>query len=196
MSVQQRVRQQREEKILLSLDDLTYATREQLQIINDLKGDRNAHRILHRMEKDKLISSIRTERKIYFLSNKGKNIIGSSQGELKKTLIKHTLMRNDLYVSLGMPADWKKEVPIKANGDTLLICDAMYSINGQYHFVEIDNMQNMRTNYDKIKKYKELSRMIFNQYKHHPTIVWVTSDARKSKIEKSCADHGVKFLIS
>src|SRR5699024_7718266 len=73
MMIQQVKKQQRHEQILLSLDNLTYATQQQLQVINKLGGDRNAHRILHDMEKDKIISSIRTERKIYLLSRKKNN---------------------------------------------------------------------------------------------------------------------------
>lgn len=195
MLAQQRKRQQREEQIMLSLANLTYATRNQLQIVNNLGGDRNAHRILHRMEKDKLISSIRTGRKIYFLSNKGKNVIGSEQGELKKKMITHTLMRNDLYIKFNRPNDWAKEVPIKQNGEIVLIPDAMFTKNDQYHFVEIDNKQSMRTNYDKIKRYADLFKMIFKQYKHHPTLIWYTlSDVRKQKLGDECKKYGIKFI--
>src|SRR5690606_6612046 len=160
--------QQREEKILLSLDELTYATREQLQIVNNLGGNRNAQRILQRMEKDKLIDSVRYEKKIYYLSNKGKQQIGSSQGELKKSQIIHVLMRNDLYIRLGMPKEWYKERLVKW-GDNKLIPDATFKQKGEFHFVEIDNRQTMKTNEDKIKKYKELSHVIFQQYNHRPT---------------------------
>ena len=195
MLAQQRKKQQREEQIMLSLANLTYATRNQLQTVNNLGGDRNAHRILHRMEKNKLISSIRTGRKIYFLSNKGKNVIGSEQGELKKKMITHTLMRNDLYLKFKQPDDWAKEVPIKQNGEIVLIPDAMFTKNDQYHFVEIDNKQSMRTNYDKIKRYADLFKMIFKQYKHHPTLIWYTlSDVRKQKLGDECKKYGIKFI--
>lgn len=194
--MQTAMRMQREEKILLSLDKLTYATREQLQIINDLKGDRNAHRILHRMEKDKTLKSIRKDRKIYYLSNKGKEQIGSNQSDLKKDMIQHTLMRNDLYIKLGMPNDWKVEVPLKIDGEVILICDAMFSKNGEYHFVEIDNTQSMRTNFDKIKKYKKMSRVIFNNFNHHPTLIWYThSNIRKEKLKNACEKSALKFIV-
>lgn len=198
MLVQQRRKEQREEQILLSLDDLTYATREQLQIINDLKGDRNAHRILHRMEKDKLISSIRTLRKIYFLSNKGKNLIGSKQGDLKKGLIEHTLMRNELYIKLGLPETWKKEAELIVNDEVVLISDARYKDNNRYVFVEIDNKQSMRTNFDKIKKYGEVFRVIRRQLNYNPQLIWCTwSNNRKEKLQRECENNAVsyKFFI-
>src|SRR5690625_6050284 len=95
-------------------------------------------------------------------------------------------MRNDLYIKLGMPASWKKEVPVNFNNETL-IPDAMYMENGKYMFVEIDNVQTMRTNYDNIKKYKELSKIIFKQYSHHPTLIWYSlSNVRKEKLKKAC----------
>ncbi|RDW18058.1 hypothetical protein CWR48_10665 [Oceanobacillus arenosus] len=196
MLVQQMKRQQREEQILLSFEILTYATRKQLQIINNLGGDRNAHRILHEMEKDNLISSLRTEQKIYYLSNRGKERIGSSQGELKKSQLVHTLMRNDLYILLGQPSDWKKEKPIKVNGEVFLIPDASCMIKGEHHFIEIDNQQTMKTNIEKIKKYKELSPAIFQQYNHTPTLIWYTlSDIRRGKLKEVCDKIGVKYVI-
>lgn len=195
MMIQQMKRQQREEEILSRLDDLTYATRKQLQAINNLGGDRNAHRILLEMEKDKLINSIRTEQKVYFLSNKGKELIGSNQGELKKSWITHTLMRNDLYIKLGMPDTWRKEKQVKW-GENKLIPDATYMNSGEYHFVEIDNQQTMTKNIDKIKKYKDLSHIIFQQYNHRPTLIWATlSSVRAQKITDACTKEGLKFIV-
>src|SRR5690625_1416572 len=136
--VQQQKKQQREEQILISLDKLVYANRRQLQIINNLGGERNAQRILQRMEKEKVISSIRTEQKIYFLSNRGKEQIGSNQGELNKRLLVHTLMRNDLFIKLGMPKSWLKENPVKVEDEVFLIPDARFKRNGEFHFVEVD----------------------------------------------------------
>ena len=196
MLAQQQKKNQRHEKILLSLDELTYATREQLQIINKLGGDRNAQRILARMENDKLINAARYEKKIYYLSNKGKQSIGSNKGDLKKSQIIHSLMRNDLYIKLGMPNYWRKEKPIKLNGEVFLIPDATFKNKGEFHFVEIDNKQTMRTNIEKIKKYKELSSVIFNQFNHTPTLIWYTlSDVRKQKLKEVCETLGVKFRI-
>lgn len=193
--LQQVKRQQREEKILSSLDELTYATREQLQIINNLGGDRNAQRILQRMEKEKLINAVRYEKKIYYLSNKGKQQIGSNQGELKKSQIIHVLMRNDLYIRLGMPKEWYKERPVKW-GDNKLIPDATFKQKGEFHFVEIDNKQTMKTNEEKIKKYKELSHVIFQQYNHRPTIIWYSlSEIRKKKLKQLCEKYSIKYRI-
>ena len=193
--IQQKKRVMREERILSRLDELNFATREQLQIIEGLGGDRNARRILSEMERDKLLLSVRYERKIYYLSNRGKERIGSNQCKLKRDKIKHTLMRNDMYIKLGMPSDWKKEYPIKFGNETI-IADAMYRENGVFHFVEVDNVQAMKTNYEKIKKYRELSTLIKKQYNHVPVLIWYTlSETRKVKLHDACVKNGLKFKI-
>src|SRR5699024_1070805 len=175
----------RYEQIQSSLVDLTYATSEQLRVINNLGGDRNARRILLDMERMGYIKSIRHDRKIYYVNTR-----------LRKKEIQHILMRNELYVKYGLPKDWKKEVPIRKNEEILVIPDAMFSIGGNYYFVEVDHMQQMKINYEKIEKYKEVGRMIFNKFKHHPTLVWYTiSDNRKRKLEEKCREFGVKYVI-
>lgn len=196
MLAQQVKRNRREEKILSRLDKFNFLTRKQLQSLECLAGDRNAHRILNEMEKDKLLLSVRTEQKVYYLSNRGKERIGSAQADLKKGMIKHALMRNDLFIKLGMPNGWKNEQPIKRGDEVFLIPDATYKLKGEFQFIEIDNTQTMRTNIDKIKKYKELSNVIFNQYKHRPTVVWYSlSDIRKEKLKLACENFGVKYKI-
>lgn len=193
--IQQVKKNLRQEKILLRLDKFNFLTRKQLQAMEDLAGDRNAHRILNDMEKDKLLLSYRMEQKVYYMSNRGKERIGSNQGDLKKGQIKHTLMRNDLYIKLGMPIDWRNEKP-STWGDNRIVPDATFKRNGEFYFVEVDNLQTMRTNIDKIKMYKDLGTAVFNQFKHHPTVIWYTlSETRKEKLESECRRIGVKYWI-
>src|SRR5690625_1956216 len=193
--IQMKKRMERDQKILSRLNDLTYATREHLQILENLGGERNAQRIMQRLEREKYVSSVRYEKKIYYLSKKGQREIGSEK-ELKKRMIRHTIMRNDLYIQLGTPVDWRKEVSIRLNGNLLLVADAKFTQSGINHFVEIDIQQNMKNNADKIRKYKELFRVIFNQYKHHPVLIWKTqSEIRKKKLHDLCKNAGIKFEI-
>ena len=186
----------RQEKILLSLAELTYATSEQLTIINNLCGDRNARRILFEMEKDNLIKSTMHERKIYYISNKGNDYIGKGNTRLNKTEIQHALMRNDLYIHLDMPKTWKKEAPLIVNDKVVLISDARFKRNDRYYFVEIDNKQSMRTNYDKIKKYSEVFKMIYREFGYNPKLIWYTlSDVRKEKLIKGCQRNAVSYKM-
>jgi hypothetical protein len=178
------------------LEKLTYSTREQLQAIENLGGDRNARRILLEMERKKLIRSVRYERKIYYLSNKGSERIGKGGVNLKRSWITHTLMRNDLFIKLGQPKDWIKENPIYKGDEIYLIPDATFKKNGIYHFVEIDNTQTMKTNYEKIKKYAELFPNFKNRYKHTPILIWYSlSDVRKEKLQEACKKAKIKFEI-
>src|SRR5690625_2086646 len=193
---QQQKKIQRQERILSRLDDLGYATRKQIQVIEGLGGDRNAHRILHDMEKDKLISSVRRDQKVYFLSGSGKNFIGSTK-ELKQSHKQHMLMKNDIYIKVGMPNSWQTEIPIKFNDqEKYLIPDAMFNVENKLKFIEIDNLQAMQTNDEKILRYGKLFKAMFRQYKEHPTLIWYTlTEIRKKKIEESCVKQGIKFKI-
>lgn len=182
----------RTEKILSRLDDFTYATAKQLQITEDLKSNRNARRILHEMEKDRLITHVRYDYKVYYLSNKGMSRIDAKK-KLKRSWVTHSLMRNDLYIKLGMPATWEKEKPITWNGNKL-IPDAYFIQNNEYHFVEIDNLQSMQNNYDKIDKYRDLFKAIFRKYKHHPTLIWFSnSEIRTQKIKEKTRGMKARF---
>lgn len=97
---------------------------------------------------------------------------------------------------LDMPADWRNEKPIKLNREVFLIPDATFKNKSEFQFVEIDNKQTMRTNVEKIKKYKELSSVIFNQFNHTPTLIWYTlSDVRRNKLKEICEKLGVKYII-
>lgn len=185
----------REEQIMLCLDRFNFATRKQLQIMMQLGGDRNAQRILSRMAKDGHIKFIRAESNIYYLTNKGKERIGKAGSDLGRSQIDHHLMRVDAYIKLGMPTDWINEQAI-AVGEDKIIADAMYKKNGVYHFVEIDNTQTLRTNADKLKKYKIVSKGIVEDFFTWPIIVWhTTSDLRKVKLEELCKQEGLKYMI-
>jgi len=187
---------QRQERILSSLNKLTYSTSEQINTIEKLGSDRNARKVLFELEEDKLIKSVRRNKKIYFVTNKGNDLIGKGNTRLKRNEIDHSLMRNDLYIKLGMPDSWKKESRIIINKEVFLISDARFVRNGIQHYIEIDNKQTMRTNYDKIKKYAHLFKVIFRKYNHHPVLIWYTlSDVRKRKLSEACRNYGVKYEV-
>lgn len=186
----------RHERILSSLSELTYATREQLQIINKLGGDRNARRILLEMEREGLIKSVRYDKKIYYISNKGNDYIGKGNSRLNKKEIQHVLMRNDLYIKLGMPSTWKKEAQIIVNDEIVIISDARYQIGDKYYFIEIDYKRSMKANEEKIKKYKEVFDLIEQEFNYKPLLIWYTiSDVRKERLARWCRKYDVNFKI-
>ena len=184
-------RMERENEILSSLNRLGIATRKQLQVMNNLGGERNANRILANMEKDGTVKSIRMDQKIYYNPEKGKK---ENKGQML-----HKLMRNDLYIHLGTPSDWRIEqsVEFEMSGEVItLVPDATFRRNAEFHFVEIDNKQSMKTNKDKIDKYHYLSKLIFQQYNHTPTVIWYTAiNRRKEDLQGYCEKKGVKNIL-
>ncbi|MCD5324808.1 MULTISPECIES: replication-relaxation family protein [Pontibacillus] len=183
-------RMEREEKILSNLDKLGIATRKQLQVINNLGGDRNANRILANMEDDGSIKSLRMDQKIYYVAHKGKEKIGSGKALKDKAHLAHTLMRNDLYIYLGTPKGWKNEasVDFPYNGEeTTLVSDASFIKNHNHHFIEIDNTQTMKTNREKIDRYRVLFNLIKENYDSIPVLIWYTvSSRRQNALEDYC----------
>src|SRR5690625_220883 len=101
----------RQERILSTLADLTYATSDQINGIERLGSDRNVRRILYEMEKDRLVDSIRLGCKVYFNTRKGSDLIGRNNQRLKRSEVEQSLLRNDAYALLSYPRYWHKDVP-------------------------------------------------------------------------------------
>src|SRR5690625_1026639 len=182
----------RQERILSTLADLTYATSKQINNAINLGGDRNARRILYEMENDKLVGSLRRESKVYYLAGKGGDLIGKDNPRLKRSQIDHAVMRNELRARLGYPKDWCNEVPIKINGEVIVIADAVYSEGGRLYFVEIDNQTSMQTNNSKIKRYAKIVRNL----KQSATLGWYTMvESRKRKLRENTEKAGIHCHI-
>ena len=144
------------------------------------------------MESDKLIASLRREKKVYYVIYKGSDFIGRNNPRLKQLEIDHALLRNDLYIRLGCPKDWRKEVPININGEKALVADAVFTKGNVIYFVEVDNRTSMQTNNSKIKRYAE----VFNGLNRPATLVWYTLiNSRKVKLRKTCEMVGVNCRI-
>lgn len=144
------------------------------------------------MERDKLIESVRREKKVYFLASKGGKLIGKDFPRLKRSQIDHSILRNELRARLDYPDTWRNEVQIKINGETAIIADAVFSRAGRIYFVEIDNRATMQSNISKIKKYAEIMRGL-----NRPAVlIWYTLyESRKSKLREACEKHNVNCEI-
>lgn len=173
-------REQREIAILSTLAQLDYLSRSQIQRLHNLGTYRNTSRVLNEM-KDYL-SGFRDNEKIYYLNKEGRLRVGCAKVRTKSLQIEHFLMRNELYIHLGQPADWRNEMKLKGGGVTI-ICDAMYHTN-KYHFVEVDRIQKMSKNRDKIRRYKKLMATGFSV---DPEIIWITTtEHRRYQLKKEC----------
>ena len=176
---------QRHENILLSLRKLDYLSRSQIQRLHDLKGDRNARRVLADMSG--LVSSFRGEtgESIYYLSKAGRDRVGATITRQKIAQANHYLMRADAFLYYGSPSDWRNEIKITVPDVVRVIPDAMFTQVGRKHFVEIDHLQSMPKNTEKIQRYRKLKETgaLQDKYLHFPRLLWVTlTEARRKQL--------------
>lgn len=156
-------------------------TRSQLQVIHNLKGDRNANRILNDMSQY-LCSFRHGLEKVYYLSKEGRDRIKCDVIRKKTPQIQHYLIRNQLWIYLKCPSSWQNEIKINT-GDVSIICDAKYELNGVPVFVEVDISQPMNVNQRKIQKYKQVKSLTNQQF----YLAWVTEiESRRAKLNELC----------
>jgi hypothetical protein len=174
---------QRHENILLSLKRLDYLSRSHIQRLHDLKGDRNARRVLADMKE--WLSSFRgeTAESIYYLSKAGRDRVGATIARQKIGQANHYLMRADAFIKYGSPADWRNEIKITVPDVVRVIPDAMFTQGGRKHFVEIDHLQAMSKNAEKIQKYRKLKETgaLQDKYLQFPRLLWVTMTEGRRK---------------
>lgn len=188
---------QREESILLSLKMLDYLSRDQLQRLHNLKGDRNARRVMGKMSE--YISNFRCENgnKIYYLNKSGRDRVGCDIARQKITQVNHYLMRNDYYIYLK-PREWRNEVKFSVPDTVTVIPDAYITHNHTLYFLEIDHIQKMIKNQDKIERYKKIKELgVFQkQYKQFPKLIWVTlTENRRKQLNKWCEGLETKVFL-
>ena len=177
----------REERILLLLKSFDYLTRDQLNNYFKLGTIRNTNRILKELS-DYLASFRDGYQSVYYLNKNGREYVESSKVRKKSNQIEHYLMRNEFWLFCNCPTDWKNEVKI-SNGKVSIVADAMYSVGGLQHFLEVDNKQTMKENRAKIKRYKDLMNSNALEVGHFPVIVWLTTtQLRRKQLEDACKD--------
>lgn len=171
------MKEQRTESILWSLKRFDYLTQAQIQVIHDLKGERNANRVLNGMSA--YISSFRNGlEKVYYLNKNGREYMDHNIIRKKTANADHFITRNQLWIYLRRPKEWQNEVQIKA-GEISIVCDAKTSQNGIPVFIEVDISQPMQVNKAKIQKYKKLQQISKDPF----YVVWVTKfPGRKKKL--------------
>lgn len=185
------MKEQRTESILWSLKRFDYLLQSQIQVIHDLKGDRNANRILNGMSE--YICSFRNGlEKVYYLNKNGREFVDHDVIRKKTANVEHFITRNQLWIYLRRPKDWENEVQIKA-GDISIVCDAKTSQNGFPAFVEVDISQPMQVNKAKIEKYKKIQKLSKDPF----YVVWVTKfSSRKKKLMELSAGLNVHVFTS
>lgn len=126
--------------------------------------------------------------KIYHLNKAGRDRVGSDIARHKTNQVNHYLMRNDYYI-FRRPYDWRNEIKITVEEKVTVVPDAYFTHNKTLHFLEVDHLQHMNKNHDKIERYKKLKELeVFQQkYKQFPRLIWVTmTENRRRQLTKWC----------
>lgn len=184
----------REEAILSSLKKLDYLTRGQLQKLHGLGGERNARRVLGNLTP--YMASFRNDgENIYYLTKTGRERTGSEVARHKTLQAVHFLMRNDVYIHYR-PDDWKNEVKIGIKDVVTVIPDAYFLHQMKRYFLEVDHLQHMSKNHEKIERYKKLkdTGALQDKLKYFPRLIWVTmTESRKKQLQEWC--NGLEVTI-
>ncbi|WNS74223.1 replication-relaxation family protein [Bacillus sp. DTU_2020_1000418_1_SI_GHA_SEK_038] len=176
-------KEQRHENILLSLKKLGFLSRSQLQKLHRLGGVRNTNRILKDM--GGYLNIVRLNENVYYLNAEGRQRVGASKILKKTHQITHHLMRNTLFIVRGCPISWKNEVKLSVKDEVSVIADAIYTMAGQYHIIEVDHTQKMLENKRKIERYRKLIQL--NVFEKRPKFIWITTtEYRKRQLLQLC----------
>ncbi|WP_286143820.1 replication-relaxation family protein [Bacillus sp. UNCCL81] len=177
---------------------LDYLTTSQIQILHNLKSERNAQRVLKQMSD--YVNVVKQGQYIYFLNAKGRGIVDCKKVRKSTGNFLHFVMRNALYIAYGMPTSWKNEIKISSKGatkkDTVVnIADALFKYQDTYHIVEVDNEQSMANNRKKIDKYNQLiNRKAFGEYP--PVMIWITTtELRRKQLTDLCTKYGITSQV-
>ncbi|WP_082153647.1 replication-relaxation family protein [Bacillus sp. LL01] len=186
-------RQQREERILLSLKKCDYLTRSQLQVMHSLGSARNASRVMQQL--GEYVSSFRDSEAVYYLNGEGRERVGAKKVRKKSTTAQHYIMRNAVYIAFGCPATWRNEMRLGVKGKVNVICDAYFVREKRYYIVEVDNTQKMAKNRSKVERYRKLISLgVFEQ---PPQFIWITTtEYRRKQLLALCEGLDVKVFTA
>lgn len=190
MKVQQLT--QRDEQMLLLLKKFDFLTRDQLNSYFKLGTVRNTNYVLRNLSE--YLKTIRDGyQSIYYLSREGREYVDCDKVRKKGGHVQHVVMRNEIWLHFKCPKDWKNEVKI-SDENTSVVADAVFTRNGFYHFLEVDNLQSMKENRAKINRYKQLLDSLVKQFGYFPTLVWLTTtEHRRKQLESAC--NGLNFKV-
>jgi hypothetical protein len=180
---------QREEAILSSLKKLDYLTRSQIQRLHNLGGERNARRILNSINPYVSIFRGQNGEHIYYLNRAGRERVGCDVVRQKTIQAGHYLMRNDAFIHYAGHEDWKNEMKFSVPDVVTVIPDAYFRYQQRRHFLEVDHLQHMTKNRDKIERYRNLNDTgtLQKRIGYFPCLVWVTlTENRRQQLAELC----------
>lgn len=155
-------------------------SRSQLQQLHDLGSARNASRVLQQMSD--FVTSFRDTENVYYLTKNGRDRVGSQIIRKKTLQARHYVMRNDVFIAEGKPQGWRTEVNVEVKGKVKVVADALFKRGDSLHLVEVDHIQKMSVNRNKIEKYRTLFSLGVIE---KPKMLWVTTtEYRRNELTK------------
>ncbi|WP_419958993.1 replication-relaxation family protein [Psychrobacillus sp. BM2] len=186
----------RDQQILFLLKELDFLTRDQLSRRFKLGKVRNTNRVLFNLS-DYLMTVKEGHQTVYYLSKIGREYVDCDKIRKKGSHVQHTIMRNQFYLFYGCPRDWQNEIKVIVEKNNIVV-DAMFTKNNFKHFLEVDNIQTMKENREKIKRYKQMIQNFLLQFGYYPTLLWLTTtELRRKQLLEACEGLKVKvYTIS
>jgi hypothetical protein len=133
---------------------------------------------------------------VYYLNKEGRGLLGSEKVVTKSLQVEHTLMRNDIYIHYGCPKLWQNEYKVP-NPEFIIVPDAIFSVKGTQYFLEVDRLQKMKKNIDKLEKYKRFKDMGLWQKKNmgrFPVVLFYT-EKESRKVHLMQNNPGIELLV-
>lgn len=90
-------------------------------------------------------------------------------------------MKNDIYIHFGCPKLWEGEYTIPTDEFTI-VTDAVFSVKGVQYFLEVDRLQKMSQNTEKLKKYYRFKEMNLWQKRNggrFPVVLFYTGKEKR-----------------
>lgn len=174
--------------ILAMISRLEILTRSQIQSIFDIRGTRNANRIMKSL--NQYVGNVFVGQNAYFLNKRGLELLGTNNQYRHSNQITHKLMRNDAYIYFK-PTEWWPEQEVEV-GKVKVNPDAFLYSGSSYKFLEVDNMQRWYINKQKFENYKRLHRTgaFQKKYGKFPTLLWVVKyESRKPKLKELAEEY-------
>lgn len=197
------------ETLLTTIDRLGVVKIKHLQQIHNLNY-RNTCHIVSKHLRPFINETYYQKEKVIYLNKKGKEFICSTKEDIKiGNSTYHSLLRNEVYIYLNCPIDWKtehvyeKEIQppnrygisfgnMSISSKKKIVCDAVYKRNGYVYLIEIDNERKMIDNKKKIEAYREIMPWITDGA---PILCFYTkTETRRKKLKEWLGDirHEVK----
>jgi hypothetical protein len=196
----------------MTIDRLGIVKIRHLQKIHDLGSYRNACKIVNCLEKY-TNQTYHEKEKVIYLNKKGRDLIGSESEVNGIAMVKHYLLRNEVYLHFNQPSDWISEYTletnveaprtadiivqgVKASTKRKLVTDALFTRNGYSYLIEIDNTRDMIDNRKKVQNYAEILPLVRKDFQSVPVLYFfTTTETRRKKLSAWLKERSIRHEV-